>query len=382
MRVLHVTPAFYPATYWGGPIFSTYALCNELPQLGIELRVLTTDTAGPRLRDRLPVRGGPEAFEAGYSVYYCPKRLGVSFSPGMYHRLLPLLRWADLVHLTAIYSAPTLPVLLASRTLRKPVIWSPRGALQTWEGSRNKPLKSLWARLCKVAMNPRGVALHVTSPDERKDSAAVFPELRAFLIPNGVEVPADLPAGRKWRPGGVLRIVFIGRLDPKKGLENLIVAVSELSDVVLAIYGVGSPAYEDSLRRLVLRLHVERRVAFKGHVHGDAKTEAFLAADVVVVPSFTENFALVVAEALAHAVPVIASTGTPWRDLTSRNCGMWVENTPQAICEAIRELRGRDLERMGREGRNWMLSDFSWNGVARKMKEAYATVLGQARVET
>jgi glycosyltransferase involved in cell wall biosynthesis len=380
MRILHVIPAFFPATYWGGPIFSTYALCNELAHLGLEIRVLTTDTSGPKLRERLTVRNHPETLEAGYTVYYCAKRLGLSFSPRMYQQLMPLLKWADLVHLTAVYSAPTLPVLLACRAFRKPVVWSPRGALQTWERSRNKTMKSLWTTLCRVTMNPAAVALHVTSRDEERESTVVFPGLPSFLIPNGVEVPEVLPRDRTWCPGGVVRVVFMGRLDPKKGIENLLTAISQMPDieVVASIYGTGSLSYEDSLRRLVHQLGLEGRVAFKGHVQGDAKRDAFFAADIVVVPSFTENFALVVAEALAHAVPVIASNGTPWQEVASRNCGLWIENTPRAISDAIREMRGRDLERMGRDGRDWMLSDFSWKGVAQKMTAVYASVLSHS----
>ena len=71
IRLLHVTPAYYPATYWGGPIFSLYGLCTALTvRHGLELRVLTTDTAGPKLSQKVNVSGYPANYEAGYEVYF------------------------------------------------------------------------------------------------------------------------------------------------------------------------------------------------------------------------------------------------------------------------------------------------------------------------
>jgi glycosyltransferase involved in cell wall biosynthesis len=220
--------------------------------------------------------------------------------------------------------------------------------------------------------------LHVTSVDEERDSRAEFPRVATVLIPNGVEVPSILPS-RQWRPEGVLRVVFLGRLDPKKGIENLIHGVTQVTgvDLDVAIYGIGVPEYERSLKDLVGHLSLGRKISFKGHVEHEAKSEVFMHADIVVVPSFTENFALVVAEALAHAVPVIASKGTPWQDIEKHGCGLWVGNSPEAIADAIENMSGRDLAAMGRRGREWMLRDFSWAGVAESMKATYATFVPQ-----
>src|SRR5437867_6880662 len=151
VRLLHIIPAYYPATYWGGPIYSVYGLCNALAKTpGVSLRVLTTDTAGPSRSDSVEVTGVPMRYPGGYEVFVCRRRWAASVSPGMLLRLWPMIRWADVVHLTAVYSPPTIPTLLISRLLGKPLVWSPRGALQRWEGSTRVMSKALWEWVCRV----------------------------------------------------------------------------------------------------------------------------------------------------------------------------------------------------------------------------------------
>ena len=89
------------------------------------------------------------------------------------------------------------------------------------------------------------------------------------------------------------------------------------------------------------------------------------------MPSYTENFAIVVAEALAHGVPVIASTGTPWSRLGQMKCGLWVDNDPETLADAIRSISTMPLRDMGLIGREWMQSEFSWRSVAEQTLDLY-----------
>src|SRR5215467_15665864 len=113
LKLLQITPAFYPATYWGGPIYSVYGLCNALAKNAeVELRVLTTDTAGPQLSESVDVTGFPMNYPPGYEVFFCHRQWGASYSTEMFRRLWSMIRWADVVHLTGVYSPPTIPTLL------------------------------------------------------------------------------------------------------------------------------------------------------------------------------------------------------------------------------------------------------------------------------
>jgi glycosyltransferase involved in cell wall biosynthesis len=377
VKVLHVTPAFYPASQWGGFAHSVPGLCNALAQNeGIDLKVLTTDSDGPRTRQRISVSAFPEIFPAGYEVYYCRRVAGQSVSPGLLRRLWSLVRWADVVHLNATYSFPTLPTLLVCRMLRKPLVWSPRGALQRWPGTTRARAKFVWERVCNVLCDPDRIVLHVTSEEERNESAPRIPKCRPIVIHNGVDVPGL--NGEQSTRNGSLRLLYLGRLHPIKGIENLLRALAVVErDVTLSVCGEGEPSYRRSLESLASKLSLDGRVVFRGAVDEPAKARQFRESDLCVVPSFKENFSMVVAESLSHAVPVLVGDGTPWKQVDKIGCGRCVANTPDELANAIEALSTAPLREMGLRGRAWMQKEFSWSTVAEQMLATYRELIGR-----
>jgi len=95
----------------------------------------------------------------------------------------------------------------------------------------------------------------------------------------------------------------------------------------------------------------------------------------LVVPSHTENVGMVIAEGLAHGVPVIASPGTPWARLQSEGCGSWIQNDPSTIAATIQSYFAVDLQAMGQRGREWMKAEFGWDAVAAEMRQLYEDLL-------
>ena len=381
MKILHITPTYYPATYWGGPIFSVYELNNALSSLkNVELKVLTTDAASPKLSHRLKVKD-LENLYLNYEVIFNRRIALSSVSIQLAQKLLPLIDWADVVHLTATYSFPTIPSLLLCRIKHKPLVWSPRGAIldaYKWSGTRNRELKRIWEIICNSFIRQHTVTLHVTSEEEKLASLARIPRADAVIIPNGVDTLSNLPK-RKWLPKGRLRIIFLGRLSPKKGLENLLRAMSVMRDdkfIELDVYGTGDLKYCKSLKDLAKNLGIlDQSVQFHGHIDPEAKYHAFQNADLCVIPSYSENFCMVVAEALGHGVPVIASHGTPWQEVEKRGCGLWVENNSKALVDAIHVMRERDLASMGEKGWDWMKKEYSWEAIGNRMFNLYESLL-------
>ncbi len=169
-----------------------------------------------------------------------------------------------------------------------------------------------------------------------------------------------------------MRVIFIGRLHPIKGIERLFAALARQQEhVTLDIYGSGASAYEATLRRQVDVLQLGARVCFHGHVDDEGKAQAFSKADVMCLPSHSENFGIVVGEALAHGVPVVTTTGTPWEGLETERCGFWVQPDEEALTEALARLEDCDLSAMGARGRKWMRRDFSEDGVVNAMLSLY-----------
>lgn len=375
MKVLHVTPAFYPARNWGGFAHSVPGLCDALARNPeVELRVLTTDSDGPKTPERISVKAFPQKFPAGYEVYYCRRVFAQSVSPGLLMRLWAMAHWADVVHLTAAYSFPTIPTLLVCRILRKPVVWSPRGALQRWQGTTRGRAKSVWEKLCNALCDPQRVILHTTSEEEKSESWPRIPRTQALVIHNGVNLP-ELNGGRSQRNGS-LRLLYLGRLHPIKGIENLLRALARIQgEVNLTLCGDGDVRYRHSLESLVSRLSLTDRVSFRGAIDEATKARQFREADLCVVPSFKENFSLVVAESLSYAVPVIVGDGTPWKKVEQIGCGRSVRNTPDELAKAIEALSDAPLSAMGLRGRDWMQREFRWDVVAQEMIATYRELI-------
>jgi glycosyltransferase involved in cell wall biosynthesis len=339
---------------------------------GVELRVLTTDSDGPR---RIDVKSFPVKLPEGYDVYYCRRWFGADIAPRMFWRLPRMIRWADVVHLMAVYSPPTIPTLFLCRLLGKPVMWSTRGALQSWRESTRKNLKSVWEKTCDLFCSPDRVILHVTSEQERVESIEKIKHASAVVISNGIEAP---PPNGNQRPRNDdrLRLLYLGRLHPIKGIENLLQALATVTNgVKLSVCGEGEADYQAQLQSLAAELNLTRRVTFHGRVDGEAKEQQFAEADLCVVPSFTENFCNVVAESLARGVPVVASKGTPWARVTEVDCGLWVNNDAATLAGAIRRAQAMPLREMGERGRQWMQREFSWPAIAAQMIRQYETLI-------
>jgi len=394
MNVLHITPAYYPATYWGGPIFTVYHMNNALARIpGVELKVLTTDSAGPKISDRLSEEEKCEPFS--YEVIFTRRIAGTSVSPGLLRKLPKWIRWADVVHLTATFSFPTIPTLFLCRMYGKPVVWSLRGALLDDQNRYHydpqtrikRGAKAAWLKICGRFIQPERVAIHVTTKQEREAATKVYPKANYAVVPNGVEVPEALPVRDVWLPDGRLRLMFMGRLAPKKGIENLLQAVAKVEvSVSLNVYGTstvgqGGQNYGEGLVSLAKELGIlGKKVRFCGHVDGETKTRAFMEANVCVVPSYSENFCIVVTEALAMGVPVIVSNRLAWNEVAKRGCGLVVGNDPNSLAEAFQKIRSMDLAGMGEKGWRWMQDNFTWDSIAKTMFELYQDIVDKGKI--
>ncbi len=369
MKVLFVSPSFFPATYYGGPIFINRSFCQALAMNDeVELEVLTTDADGPR--KRIDFADNRSETSGRYRITYCRRVFLPDIAPGLLLRLPAMIYRADIIHLNGVYSFTTLPTLALCRLLNKPVVWSALGALQRWDGTTRQRAKRFWEQLCDLICRPERVLLHVTSADEESESIEKIRNVTPLILRNGIDLPEV--AARTFIPGARLRLLYIGRLHPIKGIENLLHALTKVrSDFTLAICGEGAPDYEASLRSLAISLGLDNRVRFHGQVNGEEKERQFREAVLCVAPSFKEAFCTVVLESLARAVPVIASHGTPWQKVEEMGCGIWCSNSPEQLSAAIDRAAHMPLAEMGQRGREWMQRDFSWNQVAGETIETY-----------
>jgi glycosyltransferase involved in cell wall biosynthesis len=176
-------------------------------------------------------------------------------------------------------------------------------------------------------------------------------------------------------------VLFLGRIHPKKGLEQLILAWKEIcfrhQGWQLNIVGPLDSLYAQELR---IKLKEAPGIYVLGPLYGAEKIDAYRQADIFVLPSQNENFAMTVAEALAQETPVISTTGTPWAGLETHGCGWWIDQGVAPLATALDEAMATPagkLVTMGQAGRQWMERDFNWDAVSASMHEVYRWLCNQ-----
>lgn len=253
-------------------------------------------------------------------------------------------------------------------------ILSPRGMLggAALEFSRMSK-RAFWAVAQKRAIAAASV-LHATSEAEVEEIRDFGIRIPVAMIPNGVDLPDDERANVR----RASEVLYLGRLHPKKGIDTLVEAWAQVApqhpEWTLRIVGPSEGGYAEVLQGLVTRLSAPR-IRIEGPAYGGARAACYRQASLFVLPTRNENFAMVVAEALAAGMPVIATKGAPWADLGKEGCGWWVDYGVQAIVAALEVAMSsppETLAAMGARGRGWMQREYSWRRVAEEMRAVYS----------
>lgn len=379
LKVLHVIPSLSPAR--GGPTIVMRQLMTSLSRHGATVIVAATDDDGPGRR--LPVPLGVPLPDSGATCWYFPRQTGFySFS-------WPLTRWlrrriptCDVVHIHALFSYPSAAAAWIARRAGVPYVLRPLGTLAPWGLSSHRPfLKRLSLALVEKPLLRSAALVQATSEQERGEILAACPACRAVVIPNPVEAPSELPA-RPSRPEPEV-ILFLSRIDPKKGLEVLLRAFSQVASAAprlrLVVAGNGEPGYVASVRRLAASLGAHDRISFEGAVGRERKTQLMAEADLFVLPSRSENFGVAVAEAMAHGLPVLISTDVGiHREVTAAAAGRTAPCAPEPLAEALREMLANPagLADMGANGRRLARELYSPEAVARRLLDCYENLIG------
>jgi glycosyltransferase involved in cell wall biosynthesis len=247
-----------------------------------------------------------------------------------------------------------------------------------WRPGKKRVFMALGGR----AALERTSAFHATTVGEARDIHRLFPETPTGIVPNGVEIPSETELQQLAAPIGTPSLLYLGRLHPHKNVDLLLRVWGKVAPSIpgsTAVFaGPGEPSVVERLLRLASELGVKDRTSFPGMVSGEQKGRLLAGAGVLALPSKSENFGNVVAEALAYGTPVIASTGTPWEELGANGCGWWVDADEETLAGALSRALSMTCERrsaMGRAGREWMAREYSWASVAGRMRDFYEGVL-------
>jgi len=388
VTIAHVIP--YIGRQMGGPVNALAGYGAALTEQGCHVSVVTA----PRETD-----GPPVDLSRGI------ERVAFSNSRGGMFRWCPALSRhlmradTDLIHSHGLWTYASYAAGRVARQRRIPHVLAPCGMLQC-EALR----RSVWKkRLCGMAFQDRvlreAACLHAKSLDEYRGFRESGMRNPVAVIPNPVAVPPDPdpmdPGAFRSRYGleGRRLALYVGRIHPAKGLRRLVEAWARLSnrrpDWHLAVVGPDEAHMVEELKALAVRASLDAAlspvggpastVTFTGPLDGPEKWRAYRAADIFVMPSDFENFGTAIVEAMAAGLPVVTTTGTPWRTLPERGAGWWVDPTPEALAGALEEameLTDGQRREMGERAKE-LASGFTPREVGVHLVRLYDWLLGK-----
>ena len=369
IRVTHVVASLSREA--GGPSYSVPALASAETKLGAHALLRCTDAGRPSEHAAGAAQLQVHSLRAGIFG-----RL-LRASPDLAKALNKDARSGAVLHAHGLWLAPNIyPARAKSRAHGAArLIHSPRGMLGAAAlaiSSRKK--KAFWLAAQRAALGAAD-CLHATAASEFEDIRRAGLKNPVAVIPNGIDLPDLAGAPRPMVRGNL--VLSLGRVHPKKGLDRLVRAWAEIErefpDWKLRIVGPAELRHDEELRALARSLGLER-ATIEGPVYDAEKLALLRQADLFVLPTLNENFAISVAEALAAETPVISTKGAPWAGLETEHCGWWIDHGVEPLTQAIRQaltLSHEERMRMGARGRAWMARDFGWDRIAADMLDVY-----------
>ncbi|ACB52938.1 glycosyl transferase, group 1 [Crocosphaera subtropica ATCC 51142] len=385
MKVLQIVPSI--SLIYGGPSQMVLGLSTALAKAGIDVTILTTNSNGDTGQEPLDVPLGIPVEQDGYNIIYFP------CSPFRRYKFsLPLLQWLnqhakeyDIAHCHALFSPVTTAAATIARYQKLPYILRPLGTLDPADLKKKRRLKQIYGNLLERPNIAGCAAIHFTTEEEANISYRYGVKTQDLIIPLGVNIPDNLPKKGETRHSlgiadDVPLLLFMSRIDPKKGLNFLIEATQKLIKkglkfhLVLAGSNPQDPVYEKKITQQINDSILANYTTITGFVKGELKLGLLQDADVFILPSYYENFGIAVAEAMAVKTPVVISQGVYiWPDVETYQAG-WVTTLDiDALSNALETaiLSPQTREERGKNAYQLVKDKYSWSAIAKQVIDAY-----------
>ena len=385
MRILQIVPSI--SLVYGGPSQMVLGLSGALARAGVEVTVLTTDSNGDTGQAPLDVPLDRPVEQDGYQVRYfrCSPFRRYKFSLDLLGWLYQNAKEFDLAHIHALFSPVSSCAATVARSLHVPYILRPLGTLDPADLQKKRQLKQIYATVLEKPNIAGAAAIHFTSLQEAKVSERFGVSTKDLVIPLGVQLPntnPQLPVTNSPFP----TLLYMSRIDPKKGLNLLLPALENLLaqglkfHFVLAGGNPQDPDYEGKIKAQVQASPLGEYTTIAGFVTGDRKASLLQQADLFVLPSYYENFGIAVAEAMASATPVVISDGVYiWQDVEGAEAGWVSALTVESLTLALKLALESEQERKrrGERAKEYAASHYSWDAIAQQTIAAYQKILSQ-----
>jgi glycosyltransferase involved in cell wall biosynthesis len=389
MKILQIIPSV--SLIYGGPSQMVIGLSSALAKAGEEVTILTTDSNGDFGQAPLNVPLNQPIKQDGYEfeiIYFrCAPFRRYKFSIDLLNWLKKNAKNFDIAHIHALFSPVSSAAAMICRQQKLPYILRPLGTLDPADLQKKKQLKKIYAQLIEKSNIQGASAIHFTSEQEAKISERFGVTTKDLVIPLGVHPPKikteeDLELLNI--PHDKSLILFMSRIDPKKGLELLIPALEKLLTAgfdfhfVLAGTNPQDPDYEAKIQSKIENSSLKSCTTITGFVTGKVKTNLLQYADLFVLPSYYENFGIAVAEAMVAGTAVVISDQVHiYQQIIDSESG-WVGKTDvDSIFELLKAalLNPQECQRRGLNAKEYALNNFSWDAIAQQVIQAYQEII-------
>lgn len=381
-KILHVIASLAPR--YGGPSEACLGLCRELARIGHCPTIYTTDIDG---RGRFDTSSIANLAHDGVMIRCFPVQTPwtLRWSAPLAKALREEISAYDIVHVHSMYVFTSLVTTHYARKYNIPYLVWPHGAMDPYIFERHRLRKSILEFLFERQNFASASAVHFNAREEMELASSTGFEFKGVVVPYGVDV-ADFypPSERSLRPKK--SILFLGRLNFKKGLDLLARAFGSLArsrkDLELIIAGPDENNYQSKVKSWLAEEGVDGNCTFVGMLRGKKRLAAFQNADLFVLPSYSENFGIAVAEAMATGLPVVISDRVNiWREIAYAGAGLVVRCDAAELARALSTLLDNpELRRsMGERGRQLVERSFTWRIVAKELANLYEQILTDHR---
>ena len=253
-----------------------------------------------------------------------------------------------------------------------PTLLSTHGMLDPWALSHKFFKKKLaWYFYQKNDVAKINL-IHTTSPVESKNISDLGVEVPRIMIPNAVSYPLDVNTRRNNKKVAL----FLSRIHPVKGVLDLIEAWNSINNTgwSLIIAGNGEKQYTKLIIDKVNNYKLHSKIKFTGYVTGKQKESLYRKSDLFILPTYSENFGLAIAEAMSYGIPVITTKAAPWSIIVKNNCGWWIDIGLDSLSKAITHALNtplKELQEKGINARRVISKYYTWSIVAPKIADTY-----------
>lgn len=360
----------------GGPSRSLPNICIGLNRKGVEQQIITFNSKNPNTH---------QLIEDNIDILFVEKKQKFALD---FREVIKCLD-GDVFHLHNLWSPSLHWTASMCRKKNIPYIISPRGTLEPWPLSQKWLKKRLSWLLYQKKDLMNASCIHATSKEEAKNIRSLGITTPIAIIPNGINVK-NYPYLKTRAVEENKTILFLSRISPKKGIETLInawisIPKEDKKNWRIRIVGEGDKGvhtnYTAKIKQIINDKNLTETVKVVGPKYGEDKINEYKNANLFVLPTYSENFGMVIAEAMVSGVPVITTKGTPWQVLNKKKLGWWIENTEYDLKEALIEAMSLDEDtriEMGLKSRQYIIDNYSMEQVTSKYQLLYRDVLDKS----